>query len=192
MATAAEALYHPYRFAVDEYLRMGEAGILGKEDRVELIAGEIIDMPPIGIPHTSARNRVANRLLLTFGERVILSVQNPVWIGEFSLPQPDIALLRPRADYYASAHPRPEDILLLVEVAESSLPYDRDKKLPLYAAAGIAEIWLVDILGRSLTLYREPCADGYGSATPAPDLTRLSAVLLPGRTIDLGGLFGSG
>jgi Uma2 family endonuclease len=190
MSATAEDLYHRYRFSVDEYLRMGEAGILTEDDRVELIDGEIIDMPPIGLPHSGAVNRVANLFGRRLGERVVLSVQNPIRIGDFSLPQPDIALLRPRDDFYASAYPVPADILLLVEVAESSVRYDREKKLPLYAAAGIPEAWLIDIPARKLIIHREPSADGYRHSTEAHDLGRLTASALPDCPIDLRGLFG--
>ncbi|WP_058555692.1 Uma2 family endonuclease [Thiohalocapsa sp. ML1] len=190
MSATAEDLYHRYRFSVDEYLRMGETDILTEDDRVELIDGEIIDMPPIGLPHSGAVNRVANLFVRRLGERVVLSVQNPIRIGDFSLPQPDIVLLCPREDFYADAYPTPADILLLVEVAESSVRYDRDKKLPLYAAAGIAESWLVDIPARKLTLYREPAADGYRAVAEAADLGGVTPAALPGCAIDLRGLFG--
>ncbi|WP_295883676.1 Uma2 family endonuclease [uncultured Thiohalocapsa sp.] len=190
MSTTAEDLYHRYRFSVDEYLRMGETGILTEDDRVELIDGEIVDMPPIGLPHSGAVNRVANLFSRRLGERVILSIQNPVKIGDFSLPQPDIALLRPREDFYSTAYPAPDDILLLVEVAESSVRYDREKKLPLYAAAGILESWLVDIPAGKLTLYREPAADGYRTAVEATDLNGVAPAALPDCALDLRGLFG--
>lgn len=146
-------------------------------------------MPPIGIPHTSAVNRIGNRLKEQLGRRVILSVQNPVRIGDFSLPQPDIALLRPRDDFYASAYPEPDDILLLAEVAESSVRYDREKKLPLYAAAGIPEAWLIDIPARKLIIHREPSAEGYRHVIEAQDLGRLTASALPDCPVDLRGLF---
>ncbi|MCG6942455.1 MAG: Uma2 family endonuclease [Thiohalocapsa sp.] len=189
MSATAEDLYHRYRFSVEEYLRMGEAGILTEDDRVELIDGEIIDMPPIGIPHSGAVNRVANLFSRLLGDQVILSVQNPIRIGDFSLPQPDIALLRPRDDFYASAYPVPNDILLLVEVAESSVRYDREKKLPLYAAAGVQESWLVDIPAGKLSMYREPSAEGYQTVAEANDLSQVTVAALPGYRIDLGGLF---
>jgi Uma2 family endonuclease len=190
MSATAEDLYHRYRFSVDDYLRMGETGILGEDDRVELIDGEILAMPPIGTPHTGAVKRIANLFARRLGERVVLSVQDPIRIGDFSLPQPDIALLRPREDFYAGAYPVPEDILLLVEVVESSVRYDREKKLPPYAAAGIAECWLVDIPARKLMLYREPSADGYRAVAEAADLGRVTPAALPECAIDLRGLFG--
>lgn len=190
MSATAEDLYHRYRFSVDEYLRMGEAGILTEDDRVELIDGEIVDMPPIGVPHTGAVKRIANELKVQLGRSAIVSVQDPIRIGDFSLPQPDIALLRPRDDYYSTAYPVPSDILLLVEVAESSVRYDREKKLPLYAAAGVCESWLVNIPARTLTIYREPLPDGYRTLTLADDLSRVAPAALPDAGIDLSGLFG--
>jgi Uma2 family endonuclease len=190
VSATAEDIDRRYRFSVEEYLRMGEAGILSEDDRVELIDGEVLAMPPIGIPHTSAVNRIGNRLKEQFGRRVILSVHNPVRIGDFSLPQPDIALLRPRDDFYLGAYPGPDDVLLLVEVAESSVHYDRDKKVPLYAAAGVEECWLVNIPARTLTIYREPRADGYRGVTMADDLRRVAPAALPDCVIDLHELFG--
>lgn len=147
-------------------------------------------MPPIGIPHAGAVKRIANLFARQLGERVVLSVQDPIRIGDFSLPQPDIALLRPRDDFYASAHPVSEDILLLVEVAESSVRYDRDKKLPLYAAAGITESWLVDIPERKLVMFREPSADGYRQAHEPEHLGSVTPASLPDCAVDLSGLFG--
>jgi len=190
MSAPAEDLYHRYRFSVDEYLRMGEAGILTEDDRVELLDGEIIDMPPVGIPHTGSVNRIGNKLKEQLGTATILSVQNPIRIGDFSLPQPDIALLRPRDDFYANAYATPEDILLLVEVADSSVRYDRDKKLPLYAAAGIVECWLVDIPAHKLVMYREPSAQGYGQVREAHHLESVTPASLPDCAVDLSGLFG--
>jgi Uma2 family endonuclease len=190
MSATAEDLYHRYRFSVDEYLRMGETGILTESDRVELIDGEIIDMPPIGIPHAGAVKRIANLFARQLGERVVLSVQDPIRIGDFSLPEPDIALLRPRDDFYASAYPTPEDILMLVEVAESSVRYDRDKKLPLYAAAGVKECWLVDIPARKLVICRDASADGYRRVHEPEHLTSVTPESIPDCAIDLSGLFG--
>jgi Uma2 family endonuclease len=190
MSATAEGLYHRYRFSVEEYLRMAEAGILTEDDHVELIDGEIIDMPPIGIPHAGSVNRIGNRLKEQVGSGAILSIQNPIRIGDFSLPQPDIALLRPRDDFYASAYPTPGDILLLVEVADSSARYDREKKLPLYAAAGIGESWIVDIPAQTLLVCREPSAEGYRQIGEPADLGRVAPEALPDCPIDLRGLFG--
>jgi Uma2 family endonuclease len=149
------------RFTVDEYYRMAEAKILSEDDRVELLEGEIVQMTPIGRHHAAC----VNRLLRLFSDRVagraIVSVQNPIRLDEHSEPQPDVALLRFRPDFYAQAHPRPEEVLLLVEVAETSTEFDRQVKVPLYAQAGISEVWLVDLAGECLTVYVKPSARVY-------------------------------
>lgn len=150
-----------YRFTVDAYHRLGEAGILGEDDRVELIEGEITMMSPVGGRHAACVSRLTRLFVQQTGERAIVRVQDPVHLDERSEPQPDLAVLRPRQDFYASGHPRPEDVLLLVEVADSSLGYDRDVKLPLYGRAGIRELWIVDLDGEAIEVYRQPGRRGY-------------------------------
>ncbi len=140
---------------------MVQAGILGEDDRVELLEGEIVEMAPIGSRHASCVDRLTHLLVRQFAEKAIIRVQNPVRLGERSEPQPDLALLRPRPDFYAKAHPGPEDILLLVEVAETSVGVDREVKLPLFARAGIPEVWLVDLSGECIEVYRKPTPQGY-------------------------------
>ena len=133
---------------------MAEAGIFGEDDPVELIAGEIITQMPIGTSHASMVNRL-NQLFTSLARgRCIVSVQNPIALDPFSEPQPDLALLRPRPDFYASEHPTPKDIMLIGEVADTTLAFDREEKIPLYAAAGIPEVWLVDLVDKSLRVYR--------------------------------------
>ena len=144
------------RFTADEYQRMGEAGILGEDDRVELIDGEIVTMSPIGSPHSAAVDRITQRLILRLGERAIVRVQSPVRLDTYSEPQPDITVLRARDDFYRSAHPHASDVLLVIEVAETSLRYDREVKAPLYARAGIVEYWLVDLSGGTVTCHASP------------------------------------
>ena len=150
-----------HRLTVEEYYRMAEVGILKEDDRIELIEGEIIDMPPVGSLHSSAVNRLNAVFNLCAGTRAIVSVQNPIRLNSRSEPQPDLALLRHRADYYRDAHPGPADVLLLVEVAGSSLRYDVEVKLPLYAQQGIPEIWIVDLEHRRLEIHRCPDGDVY-------------------------------
>ena len=140
---------------------MVQAGILGEDDRVELLEGEIVEMAPIGSGHAACVDRLTHLLVRQFAEKSIIRVQNPVHLGERSEPQPDLALLRSRPDFYAKAHPGPEDILLLVEVAETSVELDRDVKLPLYARAGVPEVWLVDLPGERIEVYRKPTPQGY-------------------------------
>ena len=124
-------------FTVSEYDRMIEAGILTKDDRVELIEGEIIKMAPINSRHAACVNRLNRLLNRKAGKVAIVSVQNPIHLGEYSEPEPDLALLRPRDDFYAQSHPKPKDMLLAVEVADSSAAKDRNLKVPLFARAGI-------------------------------------------------------
>jgi Uma2 family endonuclease len=185
------ALGRAHRLSVMDYHRMGETGIIGPELRTELIDGEIIEMPPIGHPHAGTVKYLANWLKETLGRAAVVSVQDPVWLNDFTEPLPDIALLKPRADYYRNAHPGPDDVLLLIEVADTSLAYDRDAKLPRYARNGIAEVWLVDLAGQRLSIYRRPEGDGYAEVVSPDDL---AAVALPvggqdRAVIDLSGLF---
>ena len=154
-----------HKLTVDDYHRMGEAGIFGEDDRVELLDGELYDMPPIGDGHMGTVNRLTNRLAWRLGERVVVSPQNPVRLSDFSEPEPDIALLRFRDDFYRAGKPRPEDILLVIEVAQSSLDYDRGTKLPRYAAAGIAEVWIVNLVEDHVEVYREPAGTEYALQT---------------------------
>lgn len=148
-------------FTVDEYYRMAEAGILGKDDRVELIAGEIVKMSPIGSPHASCVKRLNRLFSVRLGDRVILSVQDPVRLSERTEPQPDIALLIPRADFYFQRHPQAEEVLLIIEVSDTTIEYDREVKIPLYAAAGIVEVWIVSLAEELIEIYRQPLVNGY-------------------------------
>ena len=149
------------RFSVDEYYKMAHAGILHEDDRVELIEGEILEMAPISSWHAGCVTWLNHLLFKRIGTRVIISVQNPIHLSDYSEPQPDIALLHRRTDFYASAHPRPEDVLLVMEVADTRVDYDQQIKAPLYARAGIREYWLVDLVGQSIEVYRRPSPEGY-------------------------------
>jgi len=189
MSTPVQHTPHRHAYSVDDYYRMAEAGILRPGDRVELIEGEIIDMVPIGSRHAAAVKRIARVLSQVIGEHAYLSVQDPVRLSQYSEPQPDIALLRPRADFYAAVHPGPGDVLLLVEVADSTLSFDRDIKLPLYARHGIPEVWLVDIENAQLTMHREPHAHGYAKIQTPISLTRIEVPGLADVAVDLSGLF---
>jgi Uma2 family endonuclease len=154
-----------YRFSVEEFNKLGEAGIFDEDDRVELLDGEIIVMSPIGTQHAG----VVMRLISTFHERlgrqVLLNPQNPAVLDEFSEPQPDIMLLKPRTDFYSSAHPRPEDILLLVEVSDSTLAYDRGRKLRKYAECEVSEVWIVNLQEKAIEQFRAPAATAYDQST---------------------------
>ncbi|HYG63258.1 MAG TPA: Uma2 family endonuclease [Thermoanaerobaculia bacterium] len=158
---------------IDEYHQMVESGILAEGERVELIYGEILEMNPIGHRHATC----LRRLIRLFGPGVVsdsvapdvlLDVQNPLRLpNEQSEPQPDLMLLRGRDDCYASKPPAAEDVLLLVEIADHSLAYDRDVKLPLYAQAGIPEVWLVDLTSDTIRVHRRPSPEGYLEARQA-------------------------
>ncbi len=149
------------RFTIEDYHRMGQAGILSEDDRVELIDGEIVVMTPIGSPHAGKVNRLNRIFGARLGDRAVVTVQNPVVLPPDSEPQPDLVILRPREDFYERSHPRPEDVLLLIEVSDTSLEYDRTVKLPLYARAGIPEVWIVDLSGACVEMYRDPGAESY-------------------------------
>jgi Uma2 family endonuclease len=147
------------RFTVHDYHRMGEAGILHEDDRVELIEGEIVEMAAIGTRHFTCVNGLTRLLVRGVGDAAIVSVQNPVRLDEHTEPQPDLAVLQTR-DYRESL-PRPEDVLLLIEVSDTTLSYDRNVKLPLYARAGIPEVWIVDLAGETVEHYTGPSGDSY-------------------------------
>jgi Uma2 family endonuclease len=147
-------------FTVDEYEQMIHAGVFGEDDRLELIAGEIMAMSPIVSTHVACVNRLNHLLVQHAGHLAQVSVQNPIRI-EQSEPQPDVAVLAPRADYYADELPGAEDVWLLVEVADTSTDYDRTVKIPLYARSGIRETWLIDLAERVVEVYRQPAAAGY-------------------------------
>jgi Uma2 family endonuclease len=149
-------------FTVEEYHQMIKAGILAEDDRVELIEGEVMQMSPIGSRHAACVNRLSQLLFRYLDEQALVSVQNPIHLGTYSQPQPDLALLQPRTDFYAIAHPEPEDVLLVVEVAETSFEYDQQFKIPLYARNGIAEVWLVHLAAQLIEVYRQPAPAGYG------------------------------
>ncbi len=166
-------------FTVAEYHQMLASGILGEDDRVELIEGEIIEMNPIGSRHAACVRRLARTFFEQVAGRAIVSVQDPVRLGDRSEPQPDLALLKPRPDFYAGAHPGPEDVLLLVEVADASADYDREVKLPLFARAGVSEVWLVDLEGRTIEVYRHPTAAGYRDASRLAAGEEVSPQALP-------------
>ena len=172
------------RFTVADYLRMAEVGLLAEDDRVELVQGEIVEMSPIDVAHASTVSRLLAVLIRVVGQRVILSVQNPVQLDSESLPQPDIALLRPRDDFYSTHHPGPEDVFLLVEVSDPTLNYDRRTKSMLYGAAGIIEYWIVNLSEQRIEVYREPQSDGYRTTTRYAPGETLSLLAFPGVDID--------
>ena len=150
-----------YRLTGAIVRQMVEKSILAEDDRVELIKGELFTMSPIGSEHSGIVNQLAALFFKQLGQQAVVSVQSPIPLSENSEPQPDVALLTPRADYYKRSLPEPGDILLVIEVAESSIVYDRTVKLPLYAGASIPEVWIVNLSDRWIEVYRDPSAAGY-------------------------------
>ena len=184
------------KFTVAEYYRMAEVGILHHTERVELLDGEIIVMAPIGIPHATGVRRMERVLHQALGDAAAISVQNPVRLDDHSEPEPDIAILRFREDDYATAHPGPADILVVMEVSDSTLDFDREVKSKRYAAAGIPEMWVMNLPGDCLDRLDQPGPAGYARHTvfrrgekisPAalPDLELAIADLLPPRPDEL-------
>lgn len=169
----------PRPFTVEEFHRLAEAGILREDDRVELIRGEILEMSPIGSRHAAAVNRLARLLIQALENQAIVSIQNPVQLGKDSEPEPDLVLLKPRADEYAHALPQAGDVLLLVEVADTSLAYDLEVKLPLYAQHGIPEVWVVDLLRERVLVFRHPQGESYGETLTEGPEGSLTPLLLP-------------
>jgi Uma2 family endonuclease len=151
-------------FTAAEYYRMADAGILTPDHRVELIEGEIVEMSPIGKRHASCVDRINRLLGRLASQAAIVRVQNPVRLSDFSEPQPDVTLLRPREDFYAAGHPGPHDVLLVVEVADTPTAYDRGAKVPLYARSEIPEVWLVDLTENRIEIYTRPSAGAYQGA----------------------------
>lgn len=168
---ATETLRRP--FTVSDYARMRESGILAEDDRVELLDGEVYQMSPIGPRHIVIVNRLNKLLVRQVGDDAVVSIQNPVQLDDYSEPQPDAALLRPEADELATALASPDAVILLIEVADASLAYYRDKKLPRYAAALIPEVWVIDVDSTIIEQYTEPVGGQY---------TQLRKVLL-GQTV---------
>ena len=174
-----------HRLTVAQYQRMGEAGVLGPDDRVELIEGELVDMAPMKSRHASVVGRLVDACSRMPAGRALVWCQLPLHLDDHSEPEPDLMLLRPRDDFYATAHPVPADVLLLVEVSESTARYDREIKVPLYARHGVPEVWVVDLDERTLRIYGAPLAGAYTrvSATTTPGV--LAPALLPELRIDL-------
>lgn len=174
-----------HRITVDEYYRMAEVGILPPDARVELIEGEIIDMPPIGTGHGGTVMQLNQLLQNAVRDRAQLFVQSAERLSDISEPQPDFALVKPRADFYKKKHPTPDDTFLIIEVSESSLRYDLQVKAPLYARHQVPEYWVIDLKGRQVRFFRSPQSGQYAdvSSTGTPGV--VAPVMLPEVQIDL-------
>jgi Uma2 family endonuclease len=181
-------LMQRHRLTVAEYHRMAEAGVLAPDARVELIEGEIVDVAPMKSAHASMVARLLMLLQRAAGDRATVWCQLPLRLGNRSELEPDLALLKPRADFYAQSHPTAADVLLLIEVSETTLGYDRGVKLPLYARHGVPEVWIVDLDNRLVRFFRQPAGESYAdiTATETPGATPVA--LLLGVSIDLAGI----
>jgi Uma2 family endonuclease len=165
-------------FTAQEFHQMAAAGLFQEDDRVELLAGEVVEMTPIGSRHAACVNRLT-RLFSEMLPTALVTVQNPIRLSEQSEPQPDVAVVRFKPDFYRDAHPGPGDVLLIVEVADTSADVDRDIKVPLYARAGILEVWAIDLQSRVVDVYGQPSPEGYRDHQRLGPGERLMSACLP-------------
>jgi hypothetical protein len=177
-------------FTVDEYYTMLHAGILTEDDRVELLEGEIVTMPPIGSHHANCVDQLNWLLTSRLGQRARVRVQNPIRIGELSAPQPDLAVVVPRPGNYILSHPGPAEVLLLIEVADTTADTDREVKLLLYARAGVPETWLANLAAQRVEVYRDPSPDGYRSVRHATPGDTLASLAFPDVTLRVNEILG--
>jgi len=184
MSIMIRSLPDRHRTTVDEYRRMAEAGVLAPDARVELIAGEIIDMAPIGSRHAAVVERFARRFHRS-ANGFLVRTQQPLALNNYSEPVPDISLVRHRPDDYVTAHPTPVDTLLVVEVADTTLQYDLDEKAPLYAESAVPELWIVDLTRREVIRLAEPEGGSYREREVASAAAHISPLLLPEAQIAL-------
>jgi Uma2 family endonuclease len=189
MSIASDTWPRRHLINVEEYYRMAEAGVLAPDARVELIEGKIIDMPPIGSNHAGVVNFLMRKLVVNVGERSVVTVQQPLRLGDRSEPQPDLMLLKPRADLYRSSHPKADDVLLLVEVSDTTLRFDRSEKASLYARYEIPELWIVDLPNRQVHLMQSPAGGTYRTSESLSAPARLAPGAFPELRIGLAALF---
>ncbi|HWP36634.1 MAG TPA: Uma2 family endonuclease [Gemmatimonadales bacterium] len=177
------------RLTVEDYYRLAELGILGEDDRVELLDGQIVEMTPIGPRHVHCVNWLNTALVRLAGDRATVSPQNPVIISKRGVPQPDLVLLKPRPRRDAPL-PTVQDVLLVIEVSDTTVGYDRDIKVPLYARARIPEVWLVDLPDDCIRAYRTPIGDEYADVRVLRRGDTLSPSLLDGVTLSVDDILG--
>jgi len=189
MSVAMEDWPRRHRISVDEYHRMAESGLFAPDARVELIDGEIIDMPPMGSPHAGNVSQLDTLLHRAVGDRALIRCQLPIQVGDWSEPQPDLVLVATRESFYKEHHPTEHETLLAIEVSESTLDFDLRRKKALYARQGIREYWVVDVGNHRLHVFRSPAGADYQEASAAdrPGTQDISA--LPGISIDLSSIF---
>ncbi len=173
-----------YKFSVQEYHRLGEVGFFDEDDRIELLNGDLIIMAPLGKRHAHAVRRLIRKLTRLFGDVAEIDCQNPVILDNFSEPQPDILLLDPRIDQTGEL-PRPEDVFLVLEVADSTVRYDTQTKLAAYARAGLREYWVVNLADNAIDVYRQPRGETYGEKRRFEHGEKLAPELFPDRFLEV-------
>ena len=181
-----------HRITVEEYERMIAANVWPEDERLELIEGELVRMSPINAPHAAAVKRLTELLRDRLGKRALVGVQDPIVLDDQSEPEPDISVLRRRADYYANAHPAPADVLLVVEVSDTTLEYDRDVKARLYARAGIPETWVVDLNGDRVIVFREVDNGEYTRMESVRRGAEIAPTAFPDVTLHVDDILGEG
>lgn len=180
------------RFTVAEYYRMAEAGILGPDDRVELIDGEIIQMSPIGARHAGRVSRAMALFVTALRERATIGPGNPVQLSDWTEPEPDIVVFKPRSDFYETKKATAADVLLVLEVSDTSLRYDLEIKLPYFALAGIPEVWIEDVNGDIVHVFREPSGDAYATSLEFRRGDSISPLAFPDIRFSISDLVGPG
>lgn len=189
LAEAPPDAPHFYRLSVREFDRMVEAGAFRLDARVELVNGELVEMSPIGVGHAYVVRELDRVLGRQLEGRAVVSVQSPLLCSDVSQPQPDLAIVRWPADRYLDRHPNAEDVLLVVEVADSSLRYDEHEKVPMYARAGVPEVWLVDMPHHRVHVFTDPVADGYGQRAARTSKDILNPAAFPDVEIVVSDLY---
>lgn len=172
-------------FTVEDYHEMANSGILTEDDRVELLEGEIVEKSPISSRHAGCVKRLVKIIERQIGDTAILGVQDPICLGQRSEPQPDLSILKPRTDFYADSHPEPKDVLLIIEVAETSAEPDQKIKLPLYAKAAIPEVWIFELRSKKVEVYRKPSGRKYLMVETYTEEQTISPRALPNLKVDL-------
>jgi len=191
MSTLMESWPRRHRITVDEYHRMAEVGLLAPDARVELIEGEIIDMSPLGTRHMSVVDRLSRLFVFAAGEGAIVRVGGSVRLGRMSEPQPDLLILKPRADFYSDEFATGNETFLAIEVSDTSLRYDREIKVPLFARHGVPEAWIVDLQHEQLLVFAEPGDGAYRQHRVVERPGRMMLAAMPALAVDLSELFPS-
>lgn len=178
-----------HRLTVDEYYRMAEVGVLAPDARVELIDGEIVDMPPMGPRHGGTADLLNYRFMKAVGDAAMVSSQRTLILGKYDAPEPDLMLLRPRADFYRRSHPTPDEILLVLEISDSTWRYDREIKAPLYARHGVSDLWIVNLRKQELHCFRGPRGGEFAEVVTITNPEFVPVLSLGNVSVDMTGLF---